>query len=106
MTFSTSEPKPGWVDNFNGPVGLAIGIITGILHVVYMDPDLPKDSMPCDYVINGLLVSVWYKGTSNLQEWLVTISTGLRCPFTFPSTVYKVMQMSETKSYIIDIVSA
>lgn len=69
MICSVSEPKPGWIDNLNGPVGISLGVLTGILHVLYLDTVSPVDYLPCDYAINGILVAAWYKGTSNSKEW-------------------------------------
>ncbi|XP_077287224.1 uncharacterized protein LOC143911993 [Arctopsyche grandis] len=71
VTYTTKEPMPGWVDNLNGPMGMATGVFVGILHVIYGDEDLINDYIPCDYVINGIIVAAWYKGISNTKECIV-----------------------------------
>ncbi|XP_018321636.1 putative fatty acyl-CoA reductase CG5065 [Agrilus planipennis] len=58
------EPMPGWLDNFNGPVGLLIASGKGILRSNYSDPEIITDFCPVDVAIKGLVVAAWKKGTT------------------------------------------
>ncbi|XP_044741985.1 fatty acyl-CoA reductase 1-like [Chrysoperla carnea] len=58
---SEKEPMPGWVDNYNGPMGLLTGIMTGVIHAVYANGDTKVDWMPVDIAIKGMITSAWYK---------------------------------------------
>jgi fatty acyl-CoA reductase len=58
------EPVPGWIDNFNGPVGLFIGIGKGIVRVNLSNPDTIMDYMPVDMAIKMMCIAAWEKGRS------------------------------------------
>ncbi|KAK9884187.1 hypothetical protein WA026_005140 [Henosepilachna vigintioctopunctata] len=63
------DPMPGWIDNFNGPVGILVAVGKGVLRTVYTDPDLIADYVPVDIIMRGLLAATWKKGTiQNKQE--------------------------------------
>ncbi|KAL6266507.1 hypothetical protein P5V15_003356 [Pogonomyrmex californicus] len=62
------EPVKGWVDNFNGPVGLFIGGGKGILRVVLSDPCASCDFMPVDVAIKATLVAAWKRGIKTIAE--------------------------------------
>ncbi|XP_046422619.1 putative fatty acyl-CoA reductase CG5065 isoform X1 [Neodiprion fabricii] len=62
------EPMPGWMDNFNGPVGLMIGGGKGVLKSVYGNPDLIVDFIPVDVAIKSLLVSAWQRGITPITR--------------------------------------
>lgn len=51
------EPFPGWVDNFNGPAGLALAAGTGILRVLPGIPATAADIIPVDTCV-GVCVCV------------------------------------------------
>jgi fatty acyl-CoA reductase len=55
------EPFPGWVDNFNGPVGLLIAGGKGFLRKSFGDPNVISDYMPVDVCIKFMLIASWYK---------------------------------------------
>ncbi|XP_076256706.1 putative fatty acyl-CoA reductase CG5065 isoform X1 [Rhynchophorus ferrugineus] len=63
-----NQPFPGWVDNFNGPVGLLAASGKGILRSIYSRPDLTADYMPVDIICKGLLVLTWKKGLETNNE--------------------------------------
>ncbi|GLH00542.1 Fatty acyl-CoA reductase, partial [Gryllus bimaculatus] len=50
------DPLPGWIDNFNGPMGLMVGIVKGVVHTSYTDPDCYIDYIPCDIVVKGIVL--------------------------------------------------
>lgn len=56
---SMKEPFPGWIDNFNGPVGLLVGSGVGITRTMYCDPDNIADFTPVDVCIKAMIIAVW-----------------------------------------------
>ncbi|GLG98159.1 Putative fatty acyl-CoA reductase CG5065 [Gryllus bimaculatus] len=50
------DPFPGWIDNFNGPMGLMVGAGKGVVHTGYSDPDGYIDYIPCDVVVKGIVM--------------------------------------------------
>ncbi|CAH2211078.1 fatty acyl-CoA reductase 1-like [Pararge aegeria] len=65
---SISEPVPGWMGNFNGPIGLIIASSKGILHTVYGDPKITADYIPVDVAIKSFVVASWIRGTKKLEK--------------------------------------
>ncbi|CAH0549647.1 unnamed protein product [Brassicogethes aeneus] len=59
---SMKEPVKGWIDNFNGPVGLLMGAGKGIMRSMYVNPDVRADYMPVDLVIKAMILVAWDKG--------------------------------------------
>lgn len=55
------EPIAGWVDNFNGPVGLLIACGLGIMRTSYGDPDVVSDFTPVDTSIKAMIVAAWQR---------------------------------------------
>lgn len=53
------EPFPGWIDNFNGPVGLLIGSGLGIMRTMYCNPDNIADFTPVDVCIKAMIIGAW-----------------------------------------------
>ncbi|CAH0601898.1 unnamed protein product [Chrysodeixis includens] len=64
---SVSEPTPGWIENFNGPVGLMVAAGKGIMRSSYSDPDLIADYMPVDISIKAFISAAWIRGTKKLS---------------------------------------
>lgn len=58
------EPVKGWVENYNGPVGIMVGGGKGLFRTIYADPDVKLDYIPVDDAIKGMIMAVWQKGTS------------------------------------------
>lgn len=56
------DPFPGWIDNFNGPVGIFVASGKGILRSMYTNPDLVADYIPVDLVVKGLILATWAQG--------------------------------------------
>ncbi|XP_029158104.1 fatty acyl-CoA reductase 1-like [Nylanderia fulva] len=51
------DPVKGWLDNFNGPVGMLVGGGKGILRVVFIgDPIVTSNFMPVDVAIKTMLI--------------------------------------------------
>lgn len=53
------DPFPGWIDNFNGPVGLLIGCGLGLTRTMYCDPNNVADFTPVDVCIKAMIVGAW-----------------------------------------------
>ncbi|XP_039444625.1 putative fatty acyl-CoA reductase CG5065 isoform X2 [Culex pipiens pallens] len=62
------DPIPGWMDNFNGPVGLLVGCGIGICRTMYCDPNNVADFTPVDVCIKAMIVAAWKKGTAVEQS--------------------------------------
>ena len=56
-----TDPFPGWIDNFNGPVGLSIATGKGFLRTVFADPNATLDYIPVDICIQFMLLAAWCK---------------------------------------------
>lgn len=56
------EPIKGWIDNFNGPVGMMVGGGKGILRILYMDRKITSDFIPVDVAIKGIITASWQRG--------------------------------------------
>lgn len=56
---SMKEPFPGWIDNFNGPVGLLVGSGIGITRTMHCDPDNIADFTPVDICIKAMIIAAW-----------------------------------------------
>ncbi|XP_055597969.1 putative fatty acyl-CoA reductase CG5065 [Uranotaenia lowii] len=65
------EPLPGWVDNFNGHVGLLLAFTTGILRTVYFDPKGTIDIIPADMCIKTILIAAWLRATNSEHSRLI-----------------------------------
>ncbi|XP_011862153.1 PREDICTED: fatty acyl-CoA reductase 1-like [Vollenhovia emeryi] len=63
IVISTMEdPFKGWIDNFNGPVGLLIGGSKGLVRTFYADSSIISDYMPVDLVIKAMIIAAWKRG--------------------------------------------
>ena len=49
------EPLPGWVDNFNGPGGIAMMMALGILRYIDLNYKAKADFVPVDKVVNAII---------------------------------------------------
>lgn len=56
---SMREPFPGWVDNFNGPVGLLVGSAVGITRTMNCNPENIADFTPVDVCIKAMIIAAW-----------------------------------------------
>ncbi|XP_026465078.1 fatty acyl-CoA reductase 1-like [Ctenocephalides felis] len=66
------DPIPGWNDNYNGPIGICLGVGKGILRTIYTRNDNILDYMPVDVITKAMLVALWCKA--------VQPETSLRLP--------------------------
>ncbi|XP_024226959.1 putative fatty acyl-CoA reductase CG5065 [Bombus impatiens] len=65
---SWKEPKPGWVDNLNGPTGLMVAAGKGVVRSVLCNYDYKMNIIPCDIAINAIIVLAWKVGKENTKK--------------------------------------
>lgn len=56
------DPFFGWVDNFNGPIGLIIASGKGISRTMFAKGNVSADYIPVDIAINGMITAAWKTG--------------------------------------------
>lgn len=61
---SLNDPFPGWIENYNGPVGILIGAGKGVLRVVFGSPNTVMDYMPVDVAVKFMCIAAWEKARS------------------------------------------
>lgn len=78
------EPFPGWIDNYNGPSGLAIATGRGILRSMKAESSAVADIIPVDIPINLMISVAWYTALARPKQVLVYhTTTGTLNPFTW-----------------------
>ncbi|XP_029038094.2 putative fatty acyl-CoA reductase CG5065 [Osmia bicornis bicornis] len=65
---TVEDPISGWLDNFNGPVGMLIGGGKGLLRVVCIDPTASSDYLPVDVAIRAMLTCAWKRGLQTITK--------------------------------------
>ncbi|XP_058977912.1 fatty acyl-CoA reductase wat-like [Musca domestica] len=60
---SYEEPIPGWIDNFNGPMGMLVACGTGIMRTSYSNPNIHPDIIAVDMCAKALIVAAFKLGT-------------------------------------------
>lgn len=55
MVSTYREPVRGWIDNVYGPIGISVGMCTGILHTYYCNLNNVPDLIPVDIAVNALI---------------------------------------------------
>uniref|UniRef100_A0A182PNZ7 Fatty acyl-CoA reductase n=1 Tax=Anopheles epiroticus TaxID=199890 RepID=A0A182PNZ7_9DIPT len=63
VTNSETEPLTGWVDNFNGPIGLLLGCASGVVRAGLLDLDKRINCIPVDVSIKAIIVAAWKRAT-------------------------------------------
>ncbi|XP_026686569.1 fatty acyl-CoA reductase wat-like [Diaphorina citri] len=62
------EPVRGWIDNVYGPIGMLVGIATGVLHTHLINLNTVTDMVPVDLVVNSMISIAWSIGESGKVE--------------------------------------
>ncbi|XP_004930760.1 putative fatty acyl-CoA reductase CG5065 [Bombyx mori] len=65
---SADEPISGWIENFNGPVGIFVACGKGIMRTLYTKPDIVSDYIPVDICAKNIIVAAWARGTKPLES--------------------------------------
>jgi fatty acyl-CoA reductase len=80
---SIEDPLPGWIDNYNGVVGVIVAVGKGILRTLLI-PGMKNDIVPVDLVSNCILVSIWYHATTKPSDpFICNCTSGNVNPTTF-----------------------
>ncbi|KAK7099519.1 hypothetical protein V1264_003647 [Littorina saxatilis] len=78
------EPFPGWIDNYNGPSGLAIATGKGLLRSMRGECSSLADIVPVDIPINVMIAVAWYTAVARPRQLMVYhTTTGSVNPFTW-----------------------
>lgn len=59
---TSHDPVEGWIDNFNGPIGMLVGGGKGILRVVCANKNVISDFMPVDALVKAIIIIAWKRG--------------------------------------------
>ncbi|KAI5631109.1 male sterility protein domain-containing protein [Phthorimaea operculella] len=65
---SLRTPFPGWIENLNGPSGIAVAAGKGILHVFNVKSSARADMIPVDIAIDTLIAAAWETAVDKSQE--------------------------------------
>nr|XP_049707301.1 putative fatty acyl-CoA reductase CG5065 [Helicoverpa armigera] len=60
---SIDEPIPGWIESFNGPVGIFVACGKGIMRTIHTKADIKSDFMPVDVCVKNIIAGAWIRGT-------------------------------------------
>ena len=63
-----SEPIKGWIDNFNGPTGIAVLGALGICRNCDCDTSKRLSFIPVDMTANAIIASAWHSATFRPSE--------------------------------------
>ena len=63
---SWENPVPGWHDNYNGPVGIVVGIGKGVVRTVISktEKNAVLDCIAVDTVVKVMCITAWLKVNS------------------------------------------
>ncbi|KAL0858668.1 hypothetical protein ABMA27_011160 [Loxostege sticticalis] len=62
---SLRHPFPGWIENYNGPSGVIIIVVSGLLHVFRCNGYKRADLLPVDMAIDTLIAVAWETAIDN-----------------------------------------
>lgn len=61
---TVDDPIEGWIDNFNGPIGLMMAGGKGILRITLSNKSIVPDYMAVDISIKSMIVAAWHRSLS------------------------------------------
>lgn len=67
---TVNEPVRGWIDNVYGPIGMIVGVGSGVLHTFQVDISKVVDLVPVDLVVNALLCAAHKVGKTTPTMWV------------------------------------
>lgn len=67
---TVNEPVRGWIDNVYGPIGMIVGVGSGVLHTFQVDISKVIDLVPVDLVVNALLCAAHKIGNTTTTMWV------------------------------------
>ncbi|XP_070495781.1 putative fatty acyl-CoA reductase CG5065 [Chironomus tepperi] len=63
-----TEPFQGYVDNFNGPMGILLASHIGISKTMLCDPKNVLDMLPVDVCVKAMIISTWKRVHEQLND--------------------------------------
>lgn len=54
-----NEPISGWTDSIYGPVGIVIGVATGLVRCVLAGKKCCTELVPADFVMNSVIAAAY-----------------------------------------------
>lgn len=100
VTSSLRHPFPGWIENLNGPCGLAMGVAKGLLHVALCDGHKRSDMIPVDIATDTLIAAAWETGIENSSEARVYNCSSYDNPITWDQ--FRVQGLRGIRHYPFD----
>ncbi|XP_062711331.1 fatty acyl-CoA reductase wat-like [Aedes albopictus] len=73
VTNAEKEPLPGWIDNFNGPIGLLVGMGTGVMRSGCIKLDNHINCIPVDVSIKAIIIAAWKRANSSSAQPILPI---------------------------------
>nr|XP_019555467.2 fatty acyl-CoA reductase wat-like [Aedes albopictus] len=73
VTNAEKEPLPGWIDNFNGPIGLLVGMGTGVMRSGCIKLDNHINCIPVDVSIKAIIIAAWKRANSSSTQPILPI---------------------------------
>ncbi|XP_022903743.2 fatty acyl-CoA reductase 1-like, partial [Onthophagus taurus] len=70
---SLSEPMPGWVDNFYGPMGIFLAGGIGILKSCLLDGEAIPEVIPVDFAINSVICCGYERLNKYFCNYLINL---------------------------------
>ncbi|KAL1381372.1 hypothetical protein pipiens_013514 [Culex pipiens pipiens] len=62
------EPVPGWTDNLNGPSGVCMWTVKGLIHTIWGGAGKRANLVPVDYCVNAIIVAAYDIWRRNRQR--------------------------------------
>lgn len=62
MAPASRDPYPGWVDSLNGPIGIFVAGASGVLRIIYVNPENTPDLVPVDFACNSFIAAASHIG--------------------------------------------
>jgi fatty acyl-CoA reductase len=73
------EPVPGWIDNLNGPTGVAMAAGSGLARFIVGDAERQADIIPVDVTANYIIAAAWYSSTHLFKEHTIIDTPVYNC---------------------------
>ncbi|XP_072930588.1 putative fatty acyl-CoA reductase CG5065 [Epargyreus clarus] len=70
---ATEEPKPGWVDSLNGPIGVMIGAGKGVIRTMLCDGSLVAQVIPVDTATNAIITIGMVEGMKQEKSDVIPV---------------------------------
>lgn len=81
-----SQPICGWVDNFNGPTGVILSMMSGAIQAMLACPSYCADIVPVDIVANLIICTAWQvHGHHHGRKGMAKLLKSTRAPDTSQS---------------------